>query len=90
MTWMVVAIVTSRQYGVYVAIEISCTLLKEGEKKTSRSMQTLHEGNVFHNHFTSSILVFTYNEKIISNSIQPVGCFVVINVFLTEISLLKA
>lgn len=45
-------------------------------------MQTLHEGNVSHNHFTPSILVFTHNGRIIYRYIQPVGWFIVINIFL--------
>lgn len=60
------------------------------KKKTSRRMRTLREGDVSCNHFTSSILVFIYNEMGIYNYVQPVGWFVVvINIFLTEMSLEK-
>lgn len=79
--------VTSRQYGVYVAVEISCTSLKqEGKKKTFRSLQTLLGGSISRNHFSSCVLVFTCNEMVICDYVQAVGWFVVANIFLTEMS----
>ena len=45
------------------------------------------EGNVSHNHFIFSILLFIYDEVGICDYTQPLAWFVVIGVFLTEVSL---
>lgn len=60
-TWTVVAIVTSRQYGVYVAVEISCTLLKSrGGKEGFRGQANCRKGTS-HNRLAFSVQFSVYS-----------------------------